>query len=140
MLPYILPVHFLLIWYATPRLSLYYYLHDDVDDSSGENLITQMHSYFNFLAGSAQNRKGLWTSPYLDAFGLGLMVTHAIPCISEVDNSTIGVAGIDATLDEMETFLSHHQWGSVYSFLMNKQGETIFHPRLKPSTAVRMMD
>ena len=50
---------------------------------------------------------------------------------------TIGVAGIDATLDEMETFLSHHQWGSVYSFLMNNQGETIFHPRLKPSTAVR---
>ena len=49
---------------------------------------------------------------------------------------TIGVAGIDATLEETENFLSHHQWGTVYSFLINKQGETIFHPRLKPSTNV----
>ena len=49
---------------------------------------------------------------------------------------TIGVVGIDATLEEIENFLSRHQWGTVYSFLMNDQGETIFHPRLKPSTAV----
>ena len=49
---------------------------------------------------------------------------------------TIGVAGIDATLDEIETFLSRHQWGTVYSFLMNKHGEAIFHPKLKPSTKV----
>ena len=55
----------------------------------GENLITQMDNYFNFLAGSAKNRKGLWTSPYLDAFGLGLMVTHAIPCISSVDGTYV---------------------------------------------------
>ncbi len=46
------------------------------------------------------------------------------------------MVGIDATLDEIENFLSHHQWGTVYSFLMNSEGETIFHPRLKPSTAV----
>ena len=49
---------------------------------------------------------------------------------------TIGVAGIDATLEEIENFLAGHQWGSVYSFLMNKEGETIFHPRLKPSKNV----
>ena len=49
---------------------------------------------------------------------------------------TIGVVGIDATLDEIENFLNRHQWGTVYSFLMNKEGETIFHPRLKPSEKV----
>lgn len=131
-----------------------------------------MHDYFDFLSLNAKNSEGLWTSPYLDAWGLGLMVTHAIPCISKADGKwvllvvvvycsqgtiayekiyfksavwlhgvvlpsrTIGVAGIDATLDEIENFLSRHQWGSVYSFLMNKHGETIFHPRLKPSTNV----
>ena len=46
-----------------------------------------MSNYFNFLSRSAKNSNGLWTSPYLDAFGLGLMVTHAIPCISEVDGT-----------------------------------------------------
>ena len=51
-------------------------------------------------------------------------------------NRTIGVVGIDATLEEIENFLNRHQWGTVYSFLMNSDGETIFHPRLKPSETV----
>ena len=50
---------------------------------------------------------------------------------------TIGVVGVDATLDEIENFLTKNQWGTVQSFLINKQGETIFHPKLKPSTNVR---
>ena len=49
---------------------------------------------------------------------------------------TIGVSAIDATLEEIENFLSNRQWGSVYAFLINREGETIFHPRLKPSTNV----
>jgi len=49
---------------------------------------------------------------------------------------TIGVVGVDATLEEIENFLNRHQWGTVYSFLMNMDGETIFHPRLKPSETV----
>lgn len=44
---------------------------------------------------------------------------------------------MDATLDEIENFLTKNQWGTVQSFLINKQGETIFHPKLKPSTNVR---
>ncbi|XP_074641618.1 voltage-dependent calcium channel subunit alpha-2/delta-2-like [Tubulanus polymorphus] len=102
---------------------------------NGENLITQMHNYFGYLSQSSKNFHGLWTSPYLDAWGLGLMVTHAVPAISK-DGTTIGVAGIDATLDEIENFLTKHQWGSVTSFLMNNQGQVIFHPLLKQSTTL----
>ncbi|ELU06451.1 hypothetical protein CAPTEDRAFT_215114 [Capitella teleta] len=102
----------------------------------GENLISQMGNYFDFLSRNARNSKGLWTAPYLDDWGLGLMVTYAMPCISHVDNSTIGVVGIDATLEDLENLLSSQQWGTVYSFLINKHGQTIFHPRLKPSTAL----
>ncbi|CAH1773823.1 unnamed protein product [Owenia fusiformis] len=102
--------------------------------TSGENLISKMADYFHFLAKNSKNSLALWTSPYIDAFGLGLMVTHAVPAISKETGQTIGVAGIDATLDEMELFLTRHQWGSVYSFLINKEGETIFHPFIKPST------
>jgi hypothetical protein len=53
-----------------------------------------------------------------------------------ISSSTIGVVGIDATLEDLENLLSRHQWGTVYSFLINNHGQTIFHPRLKPSTAV----
>ncbi|XP_060584904.1 voltage-dependent calcium channel subunit alpha-2/delta-3-like [Ruditapes philippinarum] len=102
--------------------------------TTGENLISQMSNYFEFLSSNAKTTKALWTSPYLDAWGLGIMVTHAIPVISKVTKRTIGVVGIDATLDKIENFLTKHQWGTVYSFLINNQGETIFHPKLKPST------
>ncbi len=50
----------------------------------GENLISQMSSYYDFLSRNAKTSEGIWTSPYLDALGLGLMVTYAIPCISKV--------------------------------------------------------
>lgn len=50
---------------------------------------------------------------------------------------TIGVVGIDATLEEIENILLNDQWGSVYAFLVNEGGETIFHPLLRPSTEVR---
>ena len=50
---------------------------------------------------------------------------------------TIGVVGIDATLEEIENILLNDRWGSVYAFLVNEGGETIFHPLLRPSTEVR---
>jgi len=49
---------------------------------------------------------------------------------------TIGVVGIDSTLEEIENVLLNDQWGSVYAFLINEEGETIFHPLLRPSTEV----
>lgn len=50
----------------------------------GENLISQMSNYFEFLSKNTFNKEPLWTAPYLDAWGLGLMVTVAIPAISKV--------------------------------------------------------
>ena len=51
---------------------------------------------------------------------------------------TIGVVGIDATLEEIENILLNDRWGSVYAFLVNERGETIFHPLLRPSTEVSL--
>jgi len=50
------------------------------------------------------------------------------------------VAAVDATLEEIENLLTSHQWGDVYSFLINKQGEAIYHPSLSTSSEnVRMI-
>ena len=46
----------------------------------------------------------------------------------------IGVAAVDATLEEIENILTSHQWGDVYSFLINKEGEAIFHPSLSTAS------
>ncbi|XP_063967969.1 voltage-dependent calcium channel subunit alpha-2/delta-3-like [Lytechinus pictus] len=103
---------------------------------NGEDLISQMEDYFKFLSNNSLNTDGLWTAPYLDSWGLGLMVTIAIPAISQVTGSVIGVVGIDATLDEIENLIVNEQWGSVYAFLIDNEGQTIFHPLLKPSKAL----
>ena len=43
-----------------------------------------MDNYFRFLStNTLSDAPGLWTDPYLDAWGLGLMVTYSIPVYSE---------------------------------------------------------
>lgn len=97
----------------------------------GENLISKMSNYYEYLSSSTYTKEhGLWTSPYIDSGGLGLTITYAVPAISKKNKKLIGVAAVDATLEEIENLLTSHQWGDVYSFLINKQGEAIFHPSL----------
>ena len=65
-----------------------------------------------------------------------LLTLHLCPS-SFFYHRTIGVVGIDATLEEIENILLNDRWGSVYAFLVNEDGEAIFHPLLRPSTEVR---
>nr|QJU69482.1 cacna2d1 [Nematostella vectensis] len=138
--------------YMNPRTRIFSYLTNDKGeefpgklscDNNGymkrlvdnENIISQMQEYYSFLASNTISINNVtWTAPYLDASGLGLMVTVAMPVTSKLTNRTIGVVGIDATLEEIENILQNDQWGSVYAFLINDEGETIFHPLLRPST------
>ena len=46
----------------------------------------QMAPYFRFLEASSGARDPIWTSPYLDKAGLGLMVTYAVPVYSNITN------------------------------------------------------
>ncbi|XP_071807181.1 voltage-dependent calcium channel subunit alpha-2/delta-3-like [Asterias amurensis] len=103
--------------------------------TDGENLIGKMRDYFNFLSSNSQKTtQGKWTAPYIDAFGLKQMVTHAIPVLSDRTGKLLGVVGVDCTLEEIENLIVNEQWGSVYAFLIDNYGGTIFHPLLKPSS------
>ena len=52
-----------------------------------DNIISQMQDYYSFLASNTISISNVtWTSPYLDASGLGLMVTVAMPVISKITN------------------------------------------------------
>ena len=47
------------------------------------NLISQMQDYYDFLTANTQSTATItWSPPYLDALGLGLMVTAAIPVVT----------------------------------------------------------
>jgi voltage-dependent calcium channel alpha-2/delta-3 len=107
----------------------------------GENLISKMSNYYEYLSSSTYTKEhGLWTSPYIDSGGLGLTITYAVPAISKKTKKLIGVAAVDATLEEIENLLTSHQWGDVYSFLINKQGEAIFHPSLSATARQNIME
>ena len=56
---------------------------------TGENLISQMSNYYEFLSSNSVTAYGLWTSPYLDSWGLGLMLTYAIPITSKVTGKSV---------------------------------------------------
>lgn len=92
----------------------------------------------------------VWTSVYLDALGLGMMVTGTLPVFyskedlsncSEKDGMEaeekredhfLGVMGTDVPLSYLEEFMLRPLVGpSGYMFAINNNGMIIFHPRLK---------
>ncbi|CAF0942065.1 unnamed protein product [Adineta steineri] len=103
--------------------------------NDGENLINKMFNYFDFLSKASLSINGSWTSQYIDQWGLGVMLTYAIPVTSNIDGRLLGVAGVDVTLDDIEHVISSKSWGSVYGFLINRHdGDAIIHPGLKSTT------
>lgn len=103
--------------------------------NDGENLINKMHNYFDYLSKSSLSVNGSWTSQYIDQWGLGVMLTYAIPVTSSINGQLLGVAGVDVTLDDIEHVLSSKTWGSVYGFLINRHdGDAIIHPGVKSTT------
>ncbi|CAF2409931.1 unnamed protein product [Rotaria sp. Silwood2] len=103
--------------------------------NDGENLINKMFNYFDYLSKASLSINGSWTSQYIDQWGLGVMLTYAIPVTSNIDGRLLGVAGVDVTLDDIEHVLSSKTWGGVYGFLINRHdGDAIIHPGLKSTT------
>jgi len=103
--------------------------------NDGENLINKMFNYFDYLSKASISINGSWTSQYIDQWGLGVMLTYAIPVTSNIDGRLLGVAGVDVTLDDIEHVISSKSWGSVYGFLVNRHdGDAIIHPGLKSTT------
>ncbi len=73
-------------------------------------------------------RNPWWTPPYVDATGLGLVTTAAMPVYSP-HGSFIGVIGLDMTLNEMIATIEKTRFlESGYSFLIDGNGHAIALP------------
>jgi hypothetical protein len=81
-----------------------------------------------------------WSAPYIDANGLGLMVTRAVPVFvpsagAAGGSELLGVVGIDVTMREIEQIILNEVASEdSYAFLMNRDGEALVHPRFKVHT------
>nr|CAB3227394.1 VWFA and cache domain-containing protein 1-like [Phallusia mammillata] len=92
------------------------------------NLRNQMASYYNFFSilGQATNIP-IWTVPYLDSWGLGLMVTANLPVY--IGGRLVGVAAADITIEELLAESSYFKPTELsYSFVINEGGLVINHP------------
>ncbi|XP_057289482.1 voltage-dependent calcium channel subunit alpha-2/delta-3-like [Hydractinia symbiolongicarpus] len=102
-----------------------------------DDLLSQMFDYYNYLTiNTIRDNNIVWSAPYLDGLGFGRMVTCTIPVVSHSNNQTIGVVAVDLSLSEIDKILSNFTWGDVYAFVINKDGQAIFHPALDPKSGV----
>ena len=87
--------------------------------ADGENPLNKMTGYYNFLASGIDSTTVRWTTPYIDSFGLGRMVTggRAIYDRSGAVPVLVGVAATDVTMTELEQYGS---FSSVVSELISR--------------------
>lgn len=76
-----------------------------IDD--GSDPLSEMRSYFRFIASGFDSDTVRWTTPYEDAFQLGQMVTGARAVYDRRDPTNailVGVVGADVTIAELERY------------------------------------
>lgn len=82
----------------------------------------------------------IWTTPYRDSGGLGLVVTAALPIWNRTGNALLGVAGVDLTVEDLveealRMSLSYDE--QIYVFVVDEDGRTYVHPQVPTPAAWR---
>jgi Mg-chelatase subunit ChlD len=74
--------------------------------SDGADPLTDMSSYYKFLAAGITTGEPRWSTPYVDFSGLGLMTTVGYP-FHDPFGHLIGVAATDVLMSELEEYGSY---------------------------------
>eukprot|EP00117_Sycon_ciliatum_P027321 scpid18971/ scgid22226/ VWFA and cache domain-containing protein 1 len=100
------------------------------------NLRPTLTRFYSFFASEDTSSSVIYTNPYYDAFGLGVILTVAAPVYTfgGATGSTPvlrGVVGVDITITDLFGDISYfsddeHQ----YAFMINTEGHAILHPLL----------
>ncbi|MHA1744560.1 MAG: cache domain-containing protein, partial [Promethearchaeota archaeon] len=82
-----------------------------------------------YIQAKAENRT-IFTEPYIDANGLGLMISIAKP-VHYANGTLIGVIAVDLTIQALQDSILNTQiLDSGYAFLISDSGATVSHPSL----------
>jgi len=83
--------------------------------------------YLAAAPGENPDRNAVWSPVYLDATGLGLLVTASSPVYA--GDEFVGVVGIDVTLDSIAASIEEARvLGGGYAFLLDGEGRAIALP------------
>eukprot|EP00761_Pharyngomonas_kirbyi_P010550 gb/GECH01010570.1/.p1 GENE.gb/GECH01010570.1/~~gb/GECH01010570.1/.p1 ORF type:complete len:1003 (+),score=253.65 gb/GECH01010570.1/:1-3009(+) len=97
------------------------------------SLRTQMGEYYRYFALGINTESTLWTAPYFDVNGLGLILTVALPVYDKRVSppKLAGVLGSDIVVSELVSQAFSERAQDSYAFVVNKEGQVLTHPRLK---------
>lgn len=80
-----------------------------------------------------------WTNVYLDALGLGLVITGTMPVFNLTTDGDsknqllLGVMGVDIALNEIKELTPRYKLGANgYTFAIDPNGYVLLHPNLQP--------
>lgn len=84
-----------------------------------------------------------WTNVYLDALGLGLVITGTLPVFNKTNTGSkksqnqliLGVMAIDVSLEDIKRLTPRFTFGpNGYYFAIDPNGYVLLHPNLQPGT------
>jgi hypothetical protein len=90
--------------------------------------------WVTFLQQNTRSDQTVWTAPFVDATGSGLIMAVSKPLW--YGDTLIGVVANDVNLGSLEKVLLYGTWGTAYSFLTNREAQTMVHPNLAPPSAL----
>ncbi|KAJ8315327.1 hypothetical protein KUTeg_007477 [Tegillarca granosa] len=92
-------------------------------------LRSAMASYYNRFSSSETVTNPIFSVPYQDLFGIGLITSICLPLYSS--QGLFGVACSDATLSDIVADISYFRQGEYsYAFIIDGFGRTLMHPML----------
>ncbi|XP_048585856.1 VWFA and cache domain-containing protein 1 [Nematostella vectensis] len=99
------------------------------------HMYSAIHDYYSHLQAMATKatKNYILSPPYADAWGLGLMITVAVPCFSK--GEFVGVAGVDVIMSDLLSEVQYfNQAGSdSFAFLAHLNTDNaLSHPLLPP--------
>ncbi|KAK3730520.1 hypothetical protein QZH41_005735 [Actinostola sp. cb2023] len=98
----------------------------------------QLTSYYKHVHQAHANMAYTVSPPYVDAWGLGVLITVAMPCTR--DGLLKGVAGIDITMPDLLSEIQYfNQAGpNSYAFIAHQNGNVLSHPLMPaPETVTK---
>ncbi|XP_063407199.1 VWFA and cache domain-containing protein 1-like [Mytilus trossulus] len=105
--------------------------------SNPDFLRSSMASYYNRFSSSEEIQNPIFSVPYQDLFGIGLITSICLP-VYRPGGELVGVACSDATVSDIMSDISYFRQGELsYAFIIDGIGRTLIHPLLPLPDSVK---
>ncbi|XP_021351428.1 VWFA and cache domain-containing protein 1-like isoform X1 [Mizuhopecten yessoensis] len=100
-------------------------------------LRSSMASYYNRFSSNEYRTEPVFSVPYIDLFGLGLITSVCLP-VYRGSGDLMGVSCSDVTMADLLSDITYFHEGDLsYAFIIDQYGRTLMHPQLPQLSSVK---